>query len=44
AIAFGVLTQVSSAFGRVETAMSFFINSYQSIACSKVVRRLIEAR
>jgi putative ATP-binding cassette transporter len=32
AIAFGVLTQVSSAFGRVETAMSFFINSYQSIA------------
>lgn len=32
AITFGVLTQVSSAFGRVETAMSFFINSYQSIA------------
>lgn len=32
AIAFGVLTQVSSAFGRVEGAMSFFINSYQSIA------------
>jgi len=32
AIAFGVLTQVSSAFGRVEAAMSFFINSYQSIA------------
>jgi vitamin B12/bleomycin/antimicrobial peptide transport system ATP-binding/permease protein len=31
-IAFGVLTQVASAFGRVETAMSFFINSYQSIA------------
>jgi putative ATP-binding cassette transporter len=27
-----VLTQVASAFGRVETAMSFFINSYQSIA------------
>lgn len=32
AITFGVLNQVSSAFGRVETAMSFFINSYQSIA------------
>lgn len=32
AITFGVLTQVASAFGRVETAMSFFINSYQSIA------------
>jgi putative ATP-binding cassette transporter len=32
AITFGVLSQVASAFGRVETAMSFFINSYQSIA------------
>ena len=32
AITFGVLNQVASAFGRVETAMSFFINSYQSIA------------
>ncbi len=32
AISFGVLSQVASAFGRVETAMSFFINSYQSIA------------
>jgi vitamin B12/bleomycin/antimicrobial peptide transport system ATP-binding/permease protein len=28
----GTLTQTSSAFGRVETALSFIINSYQSIA------------
>jgi len=31
-ITLGIMTQVASAFDRVQTAMSFFINSYQSIA------------
>ncbi len=31
-ITVGILMQVAQAFGRVEGAMSFFINSYQSIA------------
>lgn len=31
-ITLGIMTQVASAFDRVQTAMSFFINSYQAIA------------
>jgi vitamin B12/bleomycin/antimicrobial peptide transport system ATP-binding/permease protein len=36
-IALGVMTQVASAFGRVEGALSFFINFYQSLADYKAV-------
>ncbi|HEX2134809.1 MAG TPA: ATP-binding cassette domain-containing protein, partial [Microvirga sp.] len=36
-IALGVMTQVASAFGRVEGALSFFITFYQSLADYKAV-------
>ncbi len=36
-IQLGVMTQTAGAFGRVETALSFFINAYQTLASYKAV-------